>query len=380
MSSDRNGVDTRRRIAITANAAWNLINFREGLIRALVDAGLEVVAIAPSDQHVGRLVALGCRFMPLAMDTTGTNPARDALLLYRYWRILARERPCCLLTYTPKPNIYGSLAARLLSIPVVANVAGLGKAYASRGALNKLVSLLYRLSLKRSATVFFQNQEDLDQFVTEGIVKRQVAHRIPGSGIDLARFSSALPRPREETVFLLIARLLWQKGIKEYVEAARILRARHPRTRFQVLGIMLPASPTAVPQSTLDAWVEEGTIEYLGSADDVRPYLAESDCVVLPTAYREGVPRTLLEAAAMARPVVTSNSPGCRDVVEEGITGFLCQPRDVDDLVRAIEEFLSVPSLRRMEMGERARVKIAAEFDERFVVVNYMGAIGPYIS
>jgi glycosyltransferase involved in cell wall biosynthesis len=367
---------TNKKIMIAVNSAWNLVNFRAGLIRALQSDGYKVVAVAPEDRHSAKLVDMGCSYVPLPMDNKGANPWLDGLLLLNFWRLLRVESPACFLGYTVKPNIYGSLAAHSLGIPVVNNIAGLGTAYMSQGWLNQVVSILYRRSLSRSAKVFFQNNEDLQLFVERGLVSAARAMRLPGSGVDLNYFRPQSLPDSGPVVFLLIARLLWDKGVGEYVEAARRLRARHGSSaRFQLLGFAGAENRSAIPETTVRKWVEEGVVDYLGAADDVRPHVAAAHCVVLPSYYKEGVPRSLLEAAAMARPIVTSNTPGCRDAVEDGETGLLCQPRSVEDLVAQLEKFLALSPGQREVMGRRGRAKIEQQFDEQIVISNYAAVL-----
>lgn len=368
------------KVMIALNTAWNLVNFRAGLIRALVAAGYEVVAVAPDDEYSPKLAALGCRFVPLPMDNKGVNPGRDLLLLFRFLKVLRRERPDVFLGYTVKPNVYGSIAAHLLGIPVINNVAGLGTAFIKQTWLTKVVRALYRVALFRSAKVFFQNDEDLELFVTSGLVKQQVTGRLPGSGVDLARFDVApLPSAKVDgqgvVRFLLIARMLREKGIAVYVEAGRLLREKFPNAEFCLLGFLDVQNPSAISREEMAEWVAEGVVNYLGSSDDVRKEIAMADCVVLPSYYREGTPRSLLEAAAMGRPIITTDAIGCRDVVDNGVNGYLCNPRDAEDLADKMARFLEMSNEARVEMGLAGRAKIAREFDENIVIERYLDAI-----
>lgn len=364
----------RPKVLIALNTAWNLVNFRSGLICALLDSGYEVVTVAPPDEYVPRLEALGCRFVPLPMDNNGTNPGRDLLLLFHYYRVLRRERPAIFLGYTVKPNVYGSLSAHCLGIPVINNIAGLGTVFIKNTWLTSLVRGLYRLALSRSTKVFFQNENDRQLFVSSGLVAEAVTERLPGSGVDLVKFVP-VPLPGKSPFrFLMIGRMLWDKGVREFVEAARILQRRSDSTDFCLLGFMDVRNPAAVPVKQMDAWVGEGTVRYLGVSDSVREEIAQADCIVLPS-YREGIPRTLLEAAAMARPVVTTDTPGCRDVVEDGVTGFICKARDSADLAQKMENILDMKHHERVQMGRRARMKIEKDFDEQIVIGTYTEAI-----
>lgn len=367
-----------RKILISLNAAWNLVNFRAGLIRALVAQGYEVVTVAPPDEYAPRLEKLGCRYVPLPMDNKGKHPGRDMLLLWRFYRLLRHERPDVFLGYTVKPNVYGSLAAHALKIPVINNIAGLGAVFIKDGWLSRLVRLLYRLALARSRRVFFQNDDDRRTLVEAGLVRSVQADRVPGSGIDLQGFSQVPPLPQNgrRFRFLLIARMLWDKGVGEYVAAARLMRERFPDAEFCLLGFLDVQSPAAISREQMEAWVVEGAVVYFGATDDVRPHIAAADCIVLPSYYREGVPRSLLEAAAMGRPIVTANAVGCREVVEDGINGFLCQPRDAADLAEKLERMITLSPEARAEMGRRGRAKMEREFDEQIVIDRYLAIIG----
>ncbi|HSN31161.1 MAG TPA: glycosyltransferase family 4 protein, partial [Ideonella sp.] len=295
-------------------------------MRGLQAEGWEVVCAAPQDGHVERVLALGCRYVALPMDSSGTHPLRDLELYRRYRALLAAERPQAFLGFTIKPNVWGSLAAHRLGIPVVNNIAGLGTAFVRHGWLTHVARVLYRRALGRSARVLFQNEEDRRYFVETGLVAATRAERIPGSGIDLRAFAAApLPDGAGPTRFLFVGRLLRDKGVYELVEAARRLRARGIAAEFSLLGPVDAANRTALTRGEVEGWVDEGVVRWLGAADDVRPHLTAAHCVVLPSFYREGVPRTLLEAAAMGRPLITTDAIGCRDVVDDMVNGYLVQ-------------------------------------------------------
>lgn len=366
------------RVMLCANTAWNLVNFREGLIRALIGQGFEVVAAAPADaENAARLQEMGCRFEPLVMASTGRSPLHDLALTFRLWRMFRRVRPDVVLGYTIKPNIYGSLAARLAGIPVINNISGLGTAFLTPGLLNRIVRILYRIALLHGGPVFFQNADDRNLFVALGLVPRDRTALLPGSGVDLGHFEAHPPRPMETAGgvrFLMIARLLRDKGLVEYVDAARMIKAKWPQARFALLGFLGVDNPSAIAPETLDGWIAEGVIDYAGSASDVRPHIAASDCVVLPS-YREGTPRTLLEAAAMARPLIATDVPGCRDVVDHGVNGFLCEARDVQSLFQQFDRFMALSSDERAAMGDQSRAKVERQFDERFVIKLCLDAI-----
>lgn len=365
----------RPKVMISLNTAWNLVNFRAGLIRSLVAAGYEVVAVAPPDEYSPRLQALGCRFVPLPMDNKGTHPGRDMLLFWRFLQLMRKERPQVYLGYTVKPNVYGSLAAHALKIPVINNIAGLGAVFIQEGWLTRLVRLLYRLALFRSVKVFFQNGDDRALFVSGRLVSEAITDRLPGSGIDLTQFVP-MPLPNKAPVrYLLIARMLWDKGVGEFVEAARILKKQGLQADFCLLGFLDVQNPGAISRDQMNEWADEGVVRYLGVSDNVREEIAQADCVVLPSYYREGTPRTLLEAAAMARPIVTTDAVGCREVVDDGVNGYLCKPRDATDLAAKMAEIFSLPPNEREAMGLRGREKVERDFDEKIVIKKYLEAI-----
>ncbi|MCC5987295.1 MAG: glycosyltransferase family 4 protein [Pararhodobacter sp.] len=361
------------RILLTGNTCFKIANFREGLIRALQSEGHDVLVLAPLDDYASKLRALSVALHDLPMDRNGTSPLAEVALLRRIARFLRRERPDIVFSYTIKNNIYAGLACRWLGIPFIPNVTGLGPAFNGDGVLNRVVRGLYRQAFARTSAVFFQNPDDRAVFLQTGLVSEPRAQLLPGSGVDLTHFSAQpMRRTGDDVTFILAARLLWDKGIGLFVDAARQLSKTHPRARFQLLGPADPDSRSGIPLEQIEAWSREGVIEYLGQTTDVRPALAGADCVVLPSWYREGTPRVLLEAAATGRPVITTDMPGCRDAVEDGTTGFLCAPRDVDALAAAMGRFAALSGDTREAMGRAARERAETTFDEAIVIDAYL--------
>jgi glycosyltransferase involved in cell wall biosynthesis len=363
------------RVVLAANSAWNIVNYRAGLISALKQQGLHVVVAAPFDAGVKeRLAELGVEQVAFPVDRSGSNPLADLHLLWRYRRMLGRSRPAAFLSFTAKPNIYGSLAARFAKVPAIANISGLGTAFARPGPLMSLLKGMYRVALAQTEVVFFQNQEDRQQFVEERIVREDQARLVPGSGVDLERFSTA-PLPPGPPRFLLISRLLRDKGIAEFVQAAEILRDEIPGARLQLLGPIDDGNRTAIPRSQLDQWVARGLVEYLGEAEDVRPFIREASAIVLPSYYREGVPRSLLEGAAMARPIITTTVRGCRELVVGQEGGLACEPKDARSLADAMLRVAKLSPNERTAMGLASRRLAEARFDEKIVIRAYVDAL-----
>jgi glycosyltransferase involved in cell wall biosynthesis len=390
------------KIAIVANTAWYLANFRMNLANTLRSFGYEVIAIAPSGADVSRIEEAGIRFVPMPMDNMGTNPIRDTVLFLRLFETLRRERPAVYLGYTVKPNVYGGLACQLLGIPSVHNISGLGTAFIHNTWLTRMVRRLYRLGLRKAAKVFFQNQDDLELFLHHRLVLPAQTECLPGSGVDTRWFAPDVhhPRPLEEmenrnsllpgqTIkgisvehrpfrFLLSARLLWDKGIWEYIEASRQLISEGKEIECQLLGFLDVENRTAISRSSIEEWEREGVLHYVGATNDVRPFIAQADCVVLPS-YREGTPRSLLEAASMGKPVITTDVVGCREVVEDRTTGLLCRPQDAKDLAEKMRRMVALTEENRIEMGRRGREKMIREFDEKFVIQKYLNVISEIV-
>lgn len=365
------------RILITGNSCFKIANFREGLVRKLTAQGHEVVVLAPTDSSRVRLVEMGCRVIDLHMERNGVSPLAEILLIWRIFSVLRCEKPDFLFSYTIKNNIYAGLCCRLLNISFVPNVTGLGPAFNDTGILNRIILMLYRLAFSRAQWVFFQNPEDESIFLQSGLTASGRSQLLPGSGVDLMKFTAhSLPSTDQGIVFLFVSRLLWDKGLGLFADAARLMRERNPSLQFRILGPIDAASRSVVLHEQVKTWVDEGHVEYLGEVLDVRNAMAEAHCVVLPTWYREGTPRVLLEAAAMGRPAITTDTPGCRDTVIDGKTGYLCKAKSLESLIQALERFITISHQDRIIMAASARELAETKFDEANVIDAYFNVTG----
>lgn len=366
------------RIAVVANTSWYVHNFRLRLMRELRADGHVVAAVAGRDDYAGRLEQAGFEHYPVDFDVSGTLPWRESATVRQLRRVLTVGRFDVVLSFTPKGNIYSALALRGNGAALIMNVSGLGRAFTSPGPVTMVVKWLYRMTTGRAAWVFFQNEDDRALFLRMHLVAPEKTSRLPGSGVDLQSFAVAgLPTvedPPRAMVFLMVARLLWDKGVAEYVEAAHRIAAEYPAVRFRLLGPVDESSSSGVASSEIGRWKAAGVVDYLGATDDVRPFIRAADCVVLPS-YREGVPRSLLEAAAMGRPIVATDVPGCRDVVEHGVTGLLCEVRSADSLAQALKRIVLMSPSERTCMGLAGRALVERQFDERIVLHKYRDAV-----
>lgn len=364
------------KILLTANTSFKLVNFRSKLMRELLAAGHQLVALVPEDDCTAELEALGVRVLRLRMDRDSVCPLVEAAMFWRVLRALCRERPDLVFGYTIKNNIYGSLAAALLGVPFVPNVTGLGSAFSRPGWLAGMVKRLYQVAFRRCPTVFLQNRDDLRFFLAQGLIRTQQARLLPGSGVDLEGFAEApLPGRGGAITFLLLARMLQEKGIREFAQAASRLGDEYPQASFLLLGRLGTGRPGGMSSTDIEALCSRENVSYLGEARDVRRFIRRADCIVLPSYYREGTPRSLLEGAAMGRPLITTDMPGCRDVVNDGESGYLCRPRDADDLTAAMRRFLMLSDAQRRQMGGRSRAWIGPRYDDRIVIGEYLQVI-----
>ncbi|RFU46037.1 glycosyltransferase family 4 protein [Paraburkholderia sp. DHOC27] len=363
------------RIILVCNTAWAIYTYRQGLLRELLARGVDVTVLAPRDRTFDLLATMGCRCIDLPVASKGTNPRDDLRTLWALFRHYRAIRPDLVFHYTIKPNIYGSLAAKLAGVSSVAITTGLGYVFIQHSRAAQVAKMLYRFAFRFPREIWFLNRDDKAAFVDQNLlVHPERARLLHGEGVDLEQFAFT---PLPETThfdFILIGRLLWDKGVGEYVEAARRLRAHYPQARFKLLGPVGVDNPSAITREEVAAWEKEGVVEYLGEAHDVRPFIAAANSVVLPS-YREGVPRTLMEASAMGRPIVATDVPGCREVVAHGVNGLLCEVRNAESLAGRLAQMLDMSEAERRAMSERGRQKVMAEFDERGVINQYKDLI-----
>ena len=353
---------SNKRFLLISGTSYSLVNFRGPLVQALINAGLDVHVAAPGllEDTTTRqqLEAWGAVAHDFPMQRNGLNPWRDALTLHALYRLMCKIRPAMVLSYTIKPVVYGLLAAWLARVPHrYALITGLGYAFASqvsgkRALVYQIVRRLYAAALNRADKVFFQNPDDNALFRELGILPEKVPSQVlNGSGVDMDHYT-LVPVPAGPPRFLLIARLLGDKGVRQYAEAARRIKQRHPEIEFQLAGD-IDSNPDTITREELDTWVKEGSIDHLGWLNDVRPAISNCSVYVLPSYYREGTPRSVLEAMAMGRAVITTDAPGCRETVIEGDNGYLIPVRDVDSLEGAMQAFIDSPDLVRT-MGRRS--------------------------
>ncbi len=364
---------------VCSNYAWTIYNFRMPLIKRLKREGYIVIVVTQFDGYEKIIEKDVDKIIPLFISRKGINPFIDFLTLCHFLKHFFVEKPDFVLLFTIKPVIYGSIAARLMNIKSIVTITGLGTAFIKENWLTNFVKKLYRFSLLRASKVFFQNAADKSFFISDRLVDPSQCLISPGSGVDTNKFFRTDLPVQKEMTFLLVARMLWDKGIGEFIEAARIIKPLYPQSRFQLLGPQGVENRTAIPISKIAEWQEEGVAEYLGETNDVTYYIQKACCVVLPS-YREGISRVLLEAAAMGRPLIATDVPGCREVIEDGVTGFLCKSRDYISLAQKIEAMLKMSFKARLNMGIKGRDKIVNEFNESKVTNLYINTIDLILS
>ena len=358
------------KIFFTANVLWDIYIFRYGVIKALIDDGHEVVAIAPKDSRIDFPKELGIKHISIELSLRGINPIKDFQLFLQLKKIYREEKPDIIFHYTIKPNIYGSLAAKCANIPSVAVLTGLGYSFVEGGIVSKVAKVLYKISLKSSKEVWVLNEDDKKRLIEENIVSEKKIFILPGEGVDTKKFKPISREQNKELVFLMVARAFYDKGVREYVEAARLIKDKNYKVKFWFLGALGGNATNGIDDSKMSEYEKEGILEYLGHRKDVENVISLSDCVVLPS-YREGISKVLMEAASMEKPIIATNVTGCKEIIENNKNGYLVNVKDSVDLSEKIEKFIGLSNEERERMGKNGRKKILDEFDEKIIVDIY---------
>ncbi len=356
-----------------------MYNFRNGVMDFLKNQGFHVVVAAPFDEYAEKLTANGYSYVQLRrLDSKGINPLVDYAFYKELYTLYKQHRPSVIFNYTIKPNIYGTLAAHHLNIPAFAVVTGLGYVFTHKNLVSFIAKKLYSNFLKTAREIWFLNKEDQQIFIESKMVKVNKTFLLKGEGVNTDYFkqSSSYIRMQDEPIkFILFARMIYDKGIQEFVEASRLLKQKGYQFESQLLGFMDVQNPSAISWETMEQWKAEKVIKYLGVTSNVKPFIESADCMVLPSFYREGIPRSLLEAASMAKPIITTDNVGCRDVVDDGVSGYLCEMKNPHSLAQKMEQFMKLTQEQRLEMGRQGRAKVLREFDEKKILEIYSAKI-----
>lgn len=360
-----------KKIILSNNKLSGVNLFRSGLIKEL-EKNYELMVIADKDNEDNKNKY---SFINLNIDRRGLNPFKDVLLLFNYIKILVKEKPDLVTHYTIKPNIYGSLACRILKIPYINTINGCGSAFLRNGLIGKIVRKLYKISLKNSKKIFFQNNDDLNEFLSRKIIKKAQCIYVPGSGVDLKKFKKSLKKKNDKVIFLFIGRLIKEKGILLFCKAAEHIKKENKNIEFRILGPINKEEKDSISLEKIKKLEEEGIVKYLGVSKDVRNEIKEVDCILFPSYYREGVPRSLLESGAMGKAIITTNSVGCKDTVIDNENGYLLEPNNLQSILDKVQKYIDLPQEEKEKMGDRSREIIEKLFDEKIVFETYKKVI-----
>lgn len=355
-------------VVLSNNHAWTY-NLRAEILEALIDAGNRVIVVVGYGKKIQDLKALGCECIDVPFDRHGKNPFSELKLFLTYRKIFKSIKPNVVLSYTIKPNLYGSFLCRLMNIPCIVNITGLGTAVEYPGILQKVLLKAYQIAFKNINMVFFQNTANRDLFVKYKIVNGNY-NVLPGSGVNITKFAP-IKYPSDKTIeFVFISRIMKEKGVDQYLAAAKFIRNKYPNTKFHICGFCEQAY-----EYQINEYHNKGFIVNHGMLDDVREILSKTHCTVLPTYYPEGMSNVLLESAASARPIITTNRPGCQEIIDHGYNGYIVNAKDEKELISTIERFIALPYQKKVEMGLNGRHKIEKTFDRQLVVNEYLEVI-----
>ena len=369
-------MEKKKSIALVGNTSWSMYNFRLGLIRGLQQKGYEVTVIAPKDNFTAKLVAEGIHFHEISISNYGTNPITELKLIRRFYKTYKKINPDMIFHYTIKPNIYGSIAAAFCKIPSIIVTTGLGQMFQFKNFFVRWITLtFYRIATFLAKEVWFLNDNDRDVFVFKRIVRKSKARVLKSEGIDTDWFKPKKDKKFYVDRFLFAGRLIWDKGVREFVEAAKLVKTKYPNVRFELLGFIDQSNPNSVPYDTINDWQKNRIITYLGETSDIRPYMEKASCLVFPSFYREGVSRVLMEAASMETPIITTDNVGCREIVDHNKNGFLVEVNNVLALSQAIETFIELDNDDKIVMGKLGRKKMITQYDQKNVVDYYLKTV-----
>jgi glycosyltransferase involved in cell wall biosynthesis len=366
---------SKKTVALLVNTSWNIYNFRMNIVKALIDEGYEVLCMAPLDNYSAQLVSDHVKYIPVKMENRGVNPWKDFLLFLSLWKLFKQHKPHVILQFTIKPNVYGSMAARLLGIPVINNVSGLGTVFLNNNWSSKIALSLYKIAFRSPYKVFFQNSEDRDLFVHRRLVKADRTQVIPGSGVNLHRFSYQPYKRQSPFIFLMASRLIHDKGVFEYLQASKAVKGKYGiAVECWLQGAPADQAQDGITKAQLDSLFPLYSVRYFPFTDRIEEYLKQADVVVLPS-YREGVSRLLLESAAMGKPLIATDVPGCREIVRNEWNGLLCNVKDPKDLSRTMMSLLEKTENELFVMGQHSRQLVEQEFSDEVVTAAYLKVI-----
>jgi len=368
--------EKKKKIAVIENGLFSTYTMREGLMQRLLKEGYNVTILTHTNSFVSQVEKTGLHVMNIGSGNL--NPWKVLKYIFNLYSALKKIQPDICLTFSIRPAIWGNFITRDLNIPTITNITGVGPLFTSKNLAYRIARSIYRHALQKTRKVFFQNFDDMNLFLQKKFVRKEIAERVPGSGVDYQKFSPITNAKTDEEnfIFLFIGRLIKDKGIFEFVEAARVIRKKFPNIIFNVIGPFWHQNlkSNTITKSDLQNWIVEGIIDYQGEKKDIRKFIAEADCIVLPS-YREGTSNILLEAASMEKPIITTNTTGCKETVEDEVTGFLCKVKDAEDLADKMEKMYLLSEEDRKTMGRKGRQKIIKEFDKQIVINAYLKAI-----
>lgn len=358
-----------KKIVFFVNHDMYLYNFRKEIVKKFIELGHKVYVVSPNGEYIKYIMDMGAEFIPIEMNRHGINPFKELFLIRKIKKIFKKIKPDYILTFTIKPNIYGGIVARKLKIPYIANITGLGTAVENKGILQKITVLLYKYAFKDIKRVFFQNNENMQFFIDKKIAIGK--HKLlPGSGVNLNEFTP-LEYPSDDVIrFAFISRIMKEKGIDQYLEAAQVIKSKYQNVEFHVCGFCEENY-----QEKLKDFNEKGIIIYHGMVNDIKLILKNIHCVVHPTYYPEGISNVLLESCASCRPIITTDRSGCKEVVDDGKNGFMVPIKNSEKLIEAIEKFMLLNYQEKLNMGKNGRLKVEKYFNRDIVIENYLEMI-----